>query len=250
MVDNTFQWVNPPVNRGMPGLHVTLAHELHHSIQIGNYGYWTSDIFFYELTSVWMEDVVFPQVKDYLQYTSSNEGHFANPQVPFNSNDFIMYSRAIWAHFIAKRFGRDAMLRSWEEISSAPPLQAIDHALNKPPYNSSFKNAFAEWTVWNYFTGARSDSVLYYPEGASYPEIASSTIDFVPPAETLGGNLYVLSSAYENINSGGESLAISGYQYQPRLCDNQISQHIPVFVYFVRKSKLQHSSEPKRPRPN
>ena len=205
-VDNAFQFVNPSTNRGMPGLRVTLAHELHHSIQIGNYGYWSNDVFFYEITSVWMEDVVFPAVKDYLQYTSSSEGHFANPQVPFNSDDFIMYSRAIWAHFVAKRFGRDAMLRTWEEIKVGQPLQAIDLALSKPPYYSGFKNAFAEWTVWNYFTGARSDSVLYYPEGTKYPEIASSPIYFVPPSQTLGGSLFVLSSAYYNINEGAETL--------------------------------------------
>ena len=141
-VDNTFQWVNPPVNRGMPALRVTLAHELHHSIQIGDYGYWTSDIFFYELTSAWMEDVVFPAVKDYLQYTSSSQGQFANPQVPFNSNDFIMYSRAIWGHFVAKRFGMNAMLRTWEDISLAPPLQAIDVALTAPPYQFELQERF------------------------------------------------------------------------------------------------------------
>ncbi len=237
-VDNTFQWVTPPVNRGMPALRVTLAHELHHSIQIGDYGYWTSDIFFYELTSAWMEDVVFPAVKDYLQYTSSSQGQFANPQVPFNSNDFIMYSRAIWGHFVAKRFGMNAMLRTWEDISLAPPLQAIDVALTAPPYNSSFKNAFAEWTVWNYFTGPRSDSVLYYPEGALYPEIASVSIEFVPPSQMLGGNLFILSSAYYNISFGTETLpflvsniefdsAVTGYSssfpYSYSLVENQNS---------------------------
>ncbi|HTR80530.1 MAG TPA: MXAN_6640 family putative metalloprotease, partial [Bacteroidota bacterium] len=170
-IDNSFAFVNPPANRGLPGMRVTIAHELHHSIQIGNYGYWTNDIYFYELTSVWMEDVVFNDVNDYYQYEKSPEGQFASPQVPFNTNSFIMYSRAIWGHYIAKRFGRDAMLRTWEEIQSAPPLEAIDRALQKPPYNSSFNAAFAEWNVWNYFTGARSDSALYYPEGAAYPEI-------------------------------------------------------------------------------
>ncbi len=141
-IDNSFQFVNPPVNKGMPGLRVTLAHELHHSIQIGNYGYWSDDIFFYEITSVWMEDVVFPAVKDYLQYTSSSEGHFANPGVPFNSDDFIMYSRAIWAHFVAKRFGRDAMLQTWRKISLAPPLQAIDLALNMPHVQFQLQKCF------------------------------------------------------------------------------------------------------------
>ncbi len=237
-IDNTFQFVNPPINRGMPGLRVTLAHELHHSIQIGNYGYWSNDVFFYEITSVWMEDVVFPTVKDYLQYTSSSQGHFANPGVPFNSDDFIMYSRAIWAHFVAKRFGRDAMLQTWREISLAPPLQAIDLALSMPQYNSSFKNAFAEWTVWNYFTGARSDSVLYYPEGADYPEIASSSIEFVPPSQSLGGSLFILSSDYFNISFGTETLpflvsniefdsALTGYSssfpYSYSLVENQNS---------------------------
>jgi hypothetical protein len=207
-IDNAFQFVNPAYNKGLPALRVTLAHELHHSIQVGNYGYWQNDIFFYEITSVWMEDVVFPQVKDYLQYTSSPEGHFFNPQTPFNSDDFIMYSRAIWAHFVAKRFGRNAMLQSWQEISVAPPLQAIDLALQKAPYYSNFKNAFAEWTIWNYFTGARSDSVLYYPEGALYPEIISSPVSFVPPSEAVGGALPPLASNYFSISAGAETLPL------------------------------------------
>ena len=227
-VDNSFQWVNPPVNRGMPALRVTLAHELHHSIQIGCYGYWTSDIFFYELTSAWMEDVVFPAVKDYLQYTSSSQGQFANPHVPFNSNDFIMYSRAIWGHFVTKRFGIDAMLQTWKDISIVPPLQAIDMALSTPPYNSSFKSAFAEWTVWNYFTGARSDSVDYYPEGALYPEIVSTTIDFAPPSQSLGGNLSALSSAYYNINSGAETLPFLVSNIN---LDSAIARYLSTFPY-------------------
>ena len=238
-IDNAFQFVNPPVNKGMPGLRVTLAHELHHSIQIGNYGYWSNDIFFYEITSVWMEDVVFPQVKDYLQYTSSGEGHFANPQVPFNSDDFIMYSRAIWAHFVAKRFGKDAMLRSWEEIRVAPPLQAIDLALSKPPYYSGFKNAFAEWTVWNYFTGARSDSVLYYPEGANYPEIVSSAIEFVPPSQSLGGSLAALSSAYYNINAGAQ---VSPFLVSNINFDSAVAGYTSTFPYSYSLVEDQGSS--------
>ena len=243
-IDNAFQFVDPPSNKGMPGLRVTLAHELHHSIQIGNYGYWSNDIFFYEITSVWMEDVVFPQVKDYLQYTSSSDGHFANPQVPFNSDDFIMYSRAIWAHFVAKRFGRDAMLRSWEEIREAPPLQAVDLALSNPPYNSGFKNAFAEWTVWNYYTGARSDSVLYYPEGALYPEIASTSIDFAPPSQSLGGSLFVLSSAYYNITSGAEAFPFLVSNID---LDSAIAGYSSTFPYsysLVRRSEFQSLIEP------
>jgi len=238
-IDNAFQFVDPEYNRGLPALRVTLAHELHHSIQIGNYGYWSSDIFFYEITSVWMEDVVFPQVKDYLQYTSSSEGHFANPQTPFNSDDFIMYSRAIWAHFVAKRFGRNAMLQSWQEITVAPPLQAIDRALQSGPYYSSFKSAFAEWTVWNYFTGARSDSTLYYPEGALYPEIISSAVNFSPPSQSVGGSLPVLASNYYSIRFGAENepLVVSNIEL-----DSAVTGYGGLFQYISTLSEQANTS--------
>lgn len=203
-VDNAFQFVKPSANKGLPALRVTLAHELHHSIQIGNYGYWTSDIFFYEMTSVWMEDVLFTQVNDYYQYVNSDKGEFNSPQIPFFSDEFIMYSRAVWCHYIAKRFGRDAMLRTWEEIGTVPPLQAIDQALSKPPYASSFKIAFAEWNVWNYFTGARNDSIHYYPEGGAYRAIQPAVIDYSPPLQTETGVLHTLGSTYVTMKSGAD----------------------------------------------
>ena len=203
-VDNAFQFVKPSANKGLPALRVTLAHELHHSIQIGNYGYWTSDLFFYEMTSVWMEDVLFTQVNDYYQYVNSDVGEFNSPQVPFFSNEFIMYSRAVWCHYVAKRFGRDAILRTWEEIKTVPPLQAIDQALSKMPYASSFKSAYAEWSVWNYFTGARSDSIHYYPEGGAYRAIQPAVIDYIPPIQTESGDLHTLGSTYVIMKSGAD----------------------------------------------
>ena len=84
-----------------------------------------------------MEDVVWAQqVNDYYQYETSPQGHFANPWVSFNSTEGnIEYSRSIWGHFIAKRFGRDAMLRTWEEIELAPPVRKHRCWLEQGPYN-------------------------------------------------------------------------------------------------------------------
>jgi hypothetical protein len=195
-IDHDFSFVEPNKNKGLPALRVTLAHELHHTIQIGDYGYWIEDRFFYELTSVWMEDVVFTDVNDYYNYLTSVQSQFNEPDVPFNSNSFIMYSRGIWGHYVAKRFGRDAMRKTWEQISSVPPLQAIDNALSAPEYSSSFQKAFAEWSTWNYFTGARSDSALYYPEGANYPEMTTLAITFMPPSQTEAGTLQAVASRY------------------------------------------------------
>ncbi|MCC6398202.1 MAG: hypothetical protein IT282_14410, partial [Bacteroidetes bacterium] len=123
-IDNDFVFVRPSVNRGLPGMRVTVAHELHHALQIGNYGYWTNHIFFYEITSTWMEDVIYPEVDDYLNYLGSAAGHFRNPDKSFASNELIMYSRSVWGHYVSKRFGRDAMRACWNAIRLAPPLEA------------------------------------------------------------------------------------------------------------------------------
>ncbi len=75
-IDNDFVFVRPNANRGMPALRVTLAHELHHALQIGNYGFWTNDVFLYEITSTWMEDVAYTDVNDYYNYLVCRLGAF------------------------------------------------------------------------------------------------------------------------------------------------------------------------------
>ncbi len=198
-IDNDFSFVQPDSNKGIPALRVTAAHEFHHAVQIGCYGYWTSDIFFYEITSVWMEDVVYPGVDDYLSYLRAAWSHFRNPDQTFAANDLIMYSRGIWGKFIEKRFGREAMKRTWEQIAVARPLEAIDRALGRPEYGSGLGAAYAEWTLWNFFTGSRTDSVKYYPDGRLFPEIAQLPREFTPPSTMIDGSLQPLAARYHQV---------------------------------------------------
>jgi hypothetical protein len=120
----------------------------------------------------------------------------------------IMYSRAIWNHYVSKRFGRDAIRKSWEHILDVPPLQAIDLTLQEQPYASSFREAFSEWAVWNYFTGARYDNA-YYPEGNNYPLIAEDERQFSAPSDTISGGLLPLATAYHTVSSAGSPLTLS-----------------------------------------
>ncbi len=212
VIDNDFDFVYPQQNRGMPALRVTIAHELHHAIQIGNYGYWQRDIHFYEMTSVWLEDALYTEVNDYYQYlrgSAANPGHFLRPDITFTSNAFIMYSRGVWCIFLAKRFGRDVIRKVWEEIRQARPLTAMDAALAQEPYGTSLRNAFVEWGIWNYFTKTRSDSVLYYPEGRAYPDVTRSARDFAPPQRTIDDQVGAFGSRYYDIiSSRGQTLAL------------------------------------------
>jgi hypothetical protein len=198
-VHNDFLFVTPDSNKGLPALRVTLAHEFHHAIQLGSYAYWQNDVYFHEITSVWMEEVLFTQVNDYYQYLRSSWGHFRNPGTSFVTNDLIMYSRGIWGLFVEKRFDRAAMRKAWEEARTVRPLVAVDRVLRQSPYASGFQAAFTEWALWNYYTGSRGNPVEYYSEGSSYPQIALIPSDFVPPSMTLSQTLPPLASRYHQI---------------------------------------------------
>lgn len=208
-IDNDFQFVSPDSNKGIPGLKVTIAHELHHAIQIGNYGFWTGETYFYEMTSVWLEDVAYTEVNDYYQYLRSSQGQFRRPDISFTSNNFIAYSRGIWGHFIAKRYSRDAMRFAWQEIANVRPLQAMDNALRRAPYSSSFRQAFSEWTLWNFFTGYRADTIQYYSEGLFYPPMVQTPVWFAPPSRSVTGSLGVLAATYYQVLGRPDTLTLA-----------------------------------------
>jgi len=197
-------------SRGIPALKVTAAHEFHHTIQLGSYAYWGNDLYFYEMTSVWMEGVVYNEVKDYLQYvrvfdetnkqfTEQPSGQFATPDLSFNSvQDFIEYSRGIWGKFIQKHYSRNAMRRTWEYMKTVPSIPAIDAAMSD--YGSSLRQAFLDWSLWNLHTGPKADTVNYYPDGKLYPPIQERPdIAFSAPSRSFADTIQALSSAYHPI---------------------------------------------------
>lgn len=181
---------------GVNGLKVTAAHEFHHAIQLGAYGYWGNDLYFYEITSTWMEDVVYDEVNDYYQYiqgrSGSPRGHFQDPEISFNvSNRIIEYSRAIWGKYVEKRMHRNVMRRTWEHMRIQPSLPSLDLALNE--FGSSLREAFIEFSLWNYYTGVRADTVQYYAEGRNYPpiRIRQDSWEFVRPQAVFTGTFGV-----------------------------------------------------------
>ena len=204
-IDNDFL-INYAPSRGIPGLKVTAAHEFHHAIQIGTYGYWSNDLYFYEITSTWMEDVVYNDVNDYYQYLFSEGSQFVHPEFGFTQTDLqIQYSRAIWGKFIEKRFGRDAMRHTWEYLHQVPTVPgldpsiwAIDRALSD--LGTSFRQEFLQWAYWNFNTGPTGTANRFYPEGQNYPKMRiQSRADFIPPSSSIQGNLETVSSSYYKV---------------------------------------------------
>jgi hypothetical protein len=203
IIDNDFRFIGYPSSRGIPGLKVTAAHEFHHAIQIGAYGFWgDAELYFYEITSTWMEDVVYGDVNDYYQYLSNNpnqSSQFSQPNLRFSAfNQSIQYSRSVWGKFLEKRYSRDLMRTIWNYMRQYPSLEANDHALADA--GSSLREAYLEYAYWNFNTGPNADTVRYYTEGRHYPAMRlTSMVDYTAPERSLPDTIQAISSSYHRI---------------------------------------------------
>ncbi|MFQ5706273.1 MAG: T9SS type A sorting domain-containing protein [bacterium] len=179
VIDNDFN--NGHFTTGLPGALVTAAHEFFHAVQFGYRSFSNSDErFYYELCSVWMEDVIYDDINDYYQYIPF---YFSATHLPFDKFTFRSFGEAIWNHFLVKKYGDASMIRrSWELMRDGfTAMQAVEQSLQE--IGSSFAEEFAEFGVWNYFTDSRADTVTYYEEGNQYNAIKLNG-DFVVSEDT------------------------------------------------------------------
>ena len=224
-IDNDYQEFN---TKGMNGLKVTAAHEFHHAIQIGSYGYWGNNLFAYEITSTWMEDVVYTDVNDYYNYLPTYFRQFSDGR-SFNSNSYGGYERCIWAHFLAKRFGRDIMRDVWTAMQNKLFLESTDDALMNR--GSNLQEAFAEFTYWNYFTADRANTEKYYPEGDHYPRFRPlETAAFNKSVATVGGDVSPLSSSMYEFDLSNDTVTaiIANVDFAGAINDNSLLQRVDV----------------------
>ncbi|MBM4170070.1 MAG: hypothetical protein FJ215_13080 [Ignavibacteria bacterium] len=216
---------------GLDGLRVTAAHEFHHAIQIGSYGLWTNvpqgDLYFYEMSSTWMEDILYPQVNDYVfdvpkffrQYFGTS-----NRSLPFFTYDpwqYPGYERAVFLHYLAQRHGRDLVRGIWEAMAEVPFKESVHRVLTRA--GSRFEAEFAQFSYWNFYTADRALPDRYYPEGHLYPRmiqnmrathndfstaitsaaypVSSQVYEFVTREDTLTAILVNVDLAEARINS-------------------------------------------------
>lgn len=167
---------------GINAARVTIAHEFHHAIQMGNYIYRQSDRFYHEITSTAMEEFVFDSVNDYYNYINT---YFTNLEKSFgNTTSDGGYSRAIWNIFLKDRFGFPILKRVWEIMKQKRALEAIGDAIQEN--NSSFKVELSRFGQWCYFTGLRALPGKYFKEAANYPLIKPMMVTrFTKPNSVL-----------------------------------------------------------------
>lgn len=157
-------------NTPLENLQVTAAHEFHHAIQM------TYDVFesswYKEITSTWIEDIVYDDVNDYYNYLGS---FYSQPEISLSATNGVHeYAACIFNHYLSQTHGDSIIKDIWENlvgINDSEVYSALNTLL--PLYGSSRDFAFTEFTVWNYLTGVRrSNSYSGYEEGEDYPNIS------------------------------------------------------------------------------
>lgn len=195
-IDNDFTTY---YTRGIDAMHVTAAHEFHHAIQLGKYGYWTLDSqyrFMYELSSTWMEDYLYPAVNDYRNYLGDL----------FNFPEYSFFRRAgyeliLWAKLLEKKYSPQMLRLTWDEMKKVEPLTASNRALITA--QSNFTSEFCSFALWNYFTSYRTVDSTYYPDAREYPRVLpKQSIELLNGMATCSDQLAPLSSHYIKIYKG------------------------------------------------
>jgi len=183
---------------GLDGMRVTSAHEYFHAIQFGYKFlpdedlFWENEVFFYEISSTWMEDMIYDEVNDYYFYL---DNFFKDINKPFDTYDgSYEYGNCLWNHMLTKKYGATIIKDIWTKLVDYPALDAVDRTLQE--YGSSFYEELIDYSIWNYYTGSRADTVHYYDEGPYYDEVVVE-LDHVFSADMrLDGQSAQLSYSY------------------------------------------------------
>ncbi|MCF7833539.1 MAG: hypothetical protein K9N05_08210, partial [Candidatus Marinimicrobia bacterium] len=126
---------------GLEGLRVTCAHELFHIFQLG-YKFRNQDIFYFEMSSVWFEEYMYPEVNDYHSYVNQY-AHDWNYAINHGSLD---YDNAGFNLYINKRFSNadeNIINNIWERILNVNALSAIRAELLDQ--GITFEEALRDW---------------------------------------------------------------------------------------------------------
>jgi len=157
---------NDPDGNQKGAMKVTIAHEFHHAVQFAYSASTAAHIWFMEITSTWMEEVVFDPVDDnynYLPYFFNIE-----PYLPLTNTGIHMYASFIWNQYLAQNFGRDIIRQVWEQNRLSNSIQALNLILQG--LGTDLGKEFSRFAVWNFYTGIRDDG-QHYEEGINYPDM-------------------------------------------------------------------------------
>jgi len=209
-IENDFQENDIYRNRPLDAVRVTAAHEFFHAIHyaLDAFEFHQGKAWWYEVTSTWMEDVVYDDVNDYIYYLPffydrpwlGLGTYSTDPYDP--PRTLHPYGSCVWARFLQERYDRDIIRRIWQicaNVGGYNLLPATDEAL--ADYGADFVTAFREFASWNYFTAGRADTTDKFSEAHLWPRVKTRLSTRRTPYQ------YPLDTTFTYLDSTPEPLA-------------------------------------------
>ena len=165
VVDNDYKgFGGSPLNL----MRVTMAHEYNHILQFTVDTF--QDVWMFESTATWVENEVYPDIDDYLNFLPSFAGGSTRPMATNDNRDQKIYGSAVWNHWLSGRFGPAVIRDAW---TVSPDVKPPDFAV--AAYESAIKTAGGE-SFSNEFTAfaaatAEWNSSPSFPDSALYPDM-------------------------------------------------------------------------------
>ena len=158
-------------SEGLEGLKVTAAHEFHHAIQFC-YNVRPTDYFFFEMTSTWIENFIFPEIKDYYQYLPYFFYSVSNTRFDlYNATTLFPYGNTLYVQMLEKQYSTNIVQEIWERIKIEPTLNAINTVLSSTPYNRTWLESLSDYGLWLYYTGSRAIPGEFFNDAVEFPQV-------------------------------------------------------------------------------
>ncbi len=181
---------------GTDALRITIFHEFFHVIQFSGYGHppnfdppYPNYIYFQEMSSVWMEWLSTPTVKDYLNYVAL---YLTTLDNRFDQSPSDGYGQYIYFAYLTHWFNDTSIVQKiWEfyRDSSTDPVTCIDEVLRRD-YGSSFCEEYERFGAEIIQTGRRYSGESILPDAQVLPvdtiPVTSLVIDSTWPIQTVG----------------------------------------------------------------
>ncbi|MBN2783081.1 MAG: hypothetical protein JXQ66_07565 [Campylobacterales bacterium] len=215
--DGTPYFVLNPVLNDIQ-IKVTIAHEFFHTIQYAYFDEtklddekWFSNIWWLEATAVLMEDEVYDDLNDYINFLNPFfEKSYKNFEL---YNGYHEYSMVVFAKYIKENFGIQIIKDSLSKIESSGKdgfFEIIDLLLEQN-HNSNIEIELSRFAKWV------SDAPKYFEEGALYPSLVHFSKNDTNPIEKGGMKII------DNVEDGWNMVSLPTLDIDELEIKNQIS---------------------------
>jgi len=211
-IDNDYLGFNSIFNLSSSKImQISVAHEYFHALQWGYRKNTSGSKYFYEMTSMWFEDILIPDGNDYLDGWA--DAMLDNPTADFD-NTGNGYELALFGHYLSSFIDKNGqadeknssiMLEIWKNFksnSTFPSAFVTIQSLLETQYNISFTEAWVDFISRNLYNGIyeNMDNPFYY-------YIDQALIDPIKTTSTM-----LTDSALIKLDLDNESAAIESFR--------------------------------------